>query len=304
MQGMRVPRESPAGWVISAPAKLNVLLDVLPRRPDGFHGIRTLLCPIKLSDTLVVRPTNANDGSVNLTVRSLDAAIDPAGVPTGDSNLICRALRAAWRRRDLAASCEVEVHKRTPSQAGLGGGSGDAAAAIVAANQLWALGLTEQEMLAAAAEVGSDVPGQLSGGANLCEGRGELVTPTPVPAGVPLVIAKPGAGLSTADVFRRCRPGASSPTHAPAALASALWSGDWRKTAQLMTNHLQAAAMELCEDLRKVAGLFDRLPLVAHQMTGSGAAYFGVCRSHQQAKQSAAWLRSQGVAWAVATGTA
>lgn len=303
MQGMRIPRESPAGWLIEAPAKLNVYLDVLPKRPDGFHGIRTLLCPVRLSDTLTIRPDDSLRGEVRLAVRSRHPAIDAAPVPTDDRNLVTRALRGVWAMRGVEGGCHVTIDKRIPAQAGLGGGSSDAAAAIVAANHLWSLGLSEEEQLAAAAAVGSDVPGQLSGTTNLCEGRGELVTPEPIPAGIPCVIAKPRAGLSTAEVFARCVP-RESDSRSPARLLGALRSARWRDVARLVTNQLQAAAMELCDELRDLAAAFSQFPFVAHQMTGSGAAYFGVCRSHQQAQQAAAWLRARQAAWAVATCTA
>ncbi|TWT78519.1 4-diphosphocytidyl-2-C-methyl-D-erythritol kinase [Posidoniimonas polymericola] len=303
MQGMRIPRESPAGWLIEAPAKLNVYLDVLPRRPDGFHGIRTLLCPVRLSDTLCLRPDNALRGEVRLTIRSHHRSIDASQVPTDDRNLVTRALRGVWAARRLEAGCHVTIEKRIPSQAGLGGGSSDAAAAIVAANHLWDLRLTPEEALSVAAAVGSDVPGQLSGTANLCEGRGEQVTPAPIPAGVPCVIAKPAAGLSTAEVFSRCTPGEADGGSVTKLLA-ALRHGRWQKLPSLVSNQLQAAAMELCDELRMLAAAFHQFPFVAHQMTGSGAAYFGVCRSHQQALQAVAWLRARQAAWAVATCTA
>lgn len=307
MQGIRVPRESPAGWLIDAPAKVNVCLDVLPKRPDGFHGIRTLLCPVRLCDTLVVRPGPTDTGTIKVSVRALNGSVDAAAVPTDDNNLVSRALRAVFDQVGRRPDCRVTINKRIPAQAGLGGGSSDAAAAIVAANHIWRLGLTDSEMLSVAAQVGSDVPGQLSGRANLCEGRGELVTPAAVPAGLPCVIAKPRAGLSTAEVFRRCSPSAEpageSATGRVAMLLQALQAGSWRKLPGLVTNQLQAAAMELCDELRRLAAAFSQLPFVAHQMTGSGSAYFGLCRNHHQAKQAAAWLRARQAAWVVATCT-
>lgn len=301
----RLPFETKSGWFIRAPAKLNVYLDVLGRRADGFHDIRTLLTPVRLYDDLFIKPYGADitPGAVDLCVHSgLPAGVsDPA--PVDDSNLVTRALRALWDSVGVRAACQVRLVKRIPSQAGLGGGSSDAAAALLAANHAWNLGLGVRELEEVAARVGSDVPGLLHPRATLCEGRGERVTPIELPAGLPVVIAKTTGGLSTAQVYQECRSCRQGEVPTVENVIAAFSSGIWEGISRGMTNRLQAAALRLSTGVERLRELFSRLPLVAHQMTGSGSAYFGICRSWKQASSAAAWLRSQHVPWVMATAT-
>ncbi len=309
MLGTRLPRETKAGWLIHAPAKLNVYLDVLPQRPDGFHNLRTLLCPVRLGDSLLIRPTEEGESRIALSVHSClpsgglpRSEAEPA--PADDTNLVVRALRALWQVCGVAPSCAVTLWKRIPSQAGLGGGSSDAAAALLAANHIWRLGLSIAELERVAAHVGSDVPGLLHRRATLCEGRGAAVTPARIPSGMACVIAKPPVGLSTAEVFRHCEPSdGNARSDWSAALLEALRRGAWEELPRLMTNRLQPTAQRLCRAIAQLEKLFSRFPFVTHQMTGSGSAFFGLCRNHRQAARAAAWLRGQRVGWVAATST-
>jgi 4-diphosphocytidyl-2-C-methyl-D-erythritol kinase len=186
--------------------------------------------------------------------------------------------------------------KRIPAAAGLGGASSDAAAALVAANRLWRLGWTREQLTKVAAEIGSDVPFFLSprtsgSGMAICRGRGERIEAL---AGMPqlhFVLTRPPVGLSTPKVYQHCK----VPAH-PAAvepLVAQLRRGDHR-AGQLLVNRLQPAAEELSPWIGRLSALFARFDCIGHQMSGSGSSYFGICRSARQARSLAGRIRAAG----------
>lgn len=185
-------------------AKINLTLDVLGKRPDGYHDIRSIMQAIALHDTLVVTRT-PNTPGVQLTIDGDQAE----GVPVDASNIVHKA---AVRMQKIAAAraamppqrsgLHIVLTKRIPSQAGLGGGSSDAAAALRALNLLFDLRLSPTRLAEIAAQIGADVPFFLSGGTALVEGLGERITVLPpLSAPWPLVIVKPTVGMSTMAAY-------------------------------------------------------------------------------------------------------
>src|SRR5438270_3967148 len=169
--------------VVAAPAKLNLFLEVRGKRPDGFHDLETLMVAVDLFDTVELAPGPAG----RITIEC-----DPPGLPTGPDNLAYKAadaLRRHANRPDLGAA--VRLVKRIPAQAGLAGGSSDAAATITGLNRVWELNLSPPDLAAVAAEVGSDVAFFLGGPSAWCTGRGELVTPEPAARVFDFVVAVP-----------------------------------------------------------------------------------------------------------------
>ena len=158
---------------VLAPAKINLHLEVLGIRADGFHELAMVMQSIDLADELIC--DNTADGQIQLSC-------DVEGLSTGDDNLISRAaflLRSRSGFNELGAS--IHLKKRIPIGAGLAGGSSDGAAALVALNTLWGLGHSTQSLEAMAADLGSDMPFCVSGGTQLCFGRGERLEPCPPP---------------------------------------------------------------------------------------------------------------------------
>ncbi|TWT88959.1 4-diphosphocytidyl-2-C-methyl-D-erythritol kinase [Pseudobythopirellula maris] len=304
------------GLRVLAPAKLNLCLDLLGQRADGFHELETVMTTVRLFDTVELRTPDSGEANGNADGAIRFTAADAAGrplpaewAPSDDSNLAVRALRVLFEQTGESRPAELKLFKRIPSQAGMGGASSDAAAVLVAANRLWRLGLSTDDLLQAAAQLGSDVPffvaaimNETGHAAALCRGRGERIEPIAAPAGKAIVIAKPAVGLSTASVYRsveqrRCDDPRSQ------SVARRLAEGDWRGVGGEMRNALQAAAMRLAPELRAVAAAMGRLGLVAHQLTGSGAAWFGLCPSLRHARHAAARLRADHALWACATTT-
>ena len=187
---------------VRAYAKINLDLRIVGRRPDGFHELRTIFQSIALHDTLVVRAVR---GVFGITC-------DMPGVPIDRTNLVWRAADALWKaagRRGRVRGASIELKKRVPPQAGLGGGSSDAAATLLALNALWRLRLSHDDLHAVAATLGSDVPFFLVGGTALGLGRGEQLYALPDVTPSSIVLVQPPFGVSTADAYRWYRSAAA-----------------------------------------------------------------------------------------------
>ena len=314
-------RSTDSGWTVQTPAKINLSLEILGRRHDGFHQVETLMVPVRLFDRLRFQPS---DEPLSLAIHALPrtAPSDASPLPTDHRNL---AMQAAVRLAQVAGCSptgKMELWKRIPSEAGLGGGSSDAAAALVAANKAWGLGYSRQRLASIAAEIGTDVPFFIHGGAALATGRGEKIEPVHLPAGLPLVLVQPPVGLATPQVFQslglaKGESAAGKDNHFEEhfeersqgrsrsrcrKLLAALQAGRpaivWR---DWVRNSLQPAAEQMTEWIGRIRHAMSRLPVVAHQMTGSGSSYFSICRTWREAQQVAARLRGQ--AWPVVVAT-
>jgi 4-diphosphocytidyl-2-C-methyl-D-erythritol kinase len=300
----------PSRWTARAPAKLNLFLEVFDRRSDGFHELETLMVPIRLEDSLrlsaAAAPNDGRPGDINLSLRF---AITPSGqegsIASDDTNLVNRALQLLQERSGCRVGAHVELIKRIPVSAGLGGGSSDAAAALVLANRAWLLDWSLERLMELAAELGSDVPFFLAGGAAVCRGRGERVEklrPMPV---LHFVIVKPPDSLSTRDVYEAHAKSGIASSHerdeASGALAASVCNGRWTNLSAWMRNRLEPAAASIAPALRQIRSAFAGLDFMAHQLSGSGSAYFGVCRHAQHARRLATILRSQQLGLVYAT---
>jgi 4-diphosphocytidyl-2-C-methyl-D-erythritol kinase len=181
-----------------APAKVNLSLRVLRRREDGFHEIATRIAPLALADRLTVEPLPALSPGV------VDFSCDDPSVPSDETNLAVKAVRALEKHTGPLPALRIRLEKRIPHGAGLGGGSSDAAAVLRAINDLFSLALPAQTLLAAAAGVGSDVPFFLADCVCDCTGRGEIVTPLSCFEWRPrILLVKPPFAVPTPGVYRR-----------------------------------------------------------------------------------------------------
>jgi 4-diphosphocytidyl-2-C-methyl-D-erythritol kinase len=285
-----------------APAKLNLFLEVFGRRGDGYHELATVIVPIRLADCLSLSATlpdrDGRPGEIVLDVRDLRSQWSRqrnCPIPVAD-NLVVRALELLRQRSGTPAGARASLVKRIPLAAGLGGGSSDAAAALRLANRAWELNWHPDRLAELAAEVGSDVPFFLSPGAAVCLGRGERIERLPAMRPLHFVIVKPPQDLNTGDVYRAhaalCD--SSNIQHPASSIQVAEFaSGRWGDLGNWMYNRLQAAAATLTGWLGEVTSVFDQLDFVAHQLSGSGSAYFGVCRHAQHARRLASILRTR-----------
>jgi 4-diphosphocytidyl-2-C-methyl-D-erythritol kinase len=218
-------------------------------------------------------------------------------IPAGSENLVIRALERLRERSGSTLGAHVELVKRIPAAAGLGGGSSDAATALRLANSAWDLNWPIAQLVSVAAEVGSDVPFFLHGGPALCFGRGERVTRYSKIPRRWFVFVKPPTGISTAEVYLahdRLSEGANRQEPVDIVTAAAAFgTSGILKAGRWMFNRLQPAAAAVSPWVERLRTAFGRLDFLGHQLSGSGSAYFGVCRHAQHARRLATILRKQ-----------
>ncbi len=272
----------PGGLVVAAPAKVNLFLEVLGKRPDGYHELETLIAAVDLYDTLELRPADAP---------GVRLACDRPDLPTGPDNLVVKAadrLRAYVGRPELGA--DARLVKRIPAQAGLAGGSSDAAAALVGLNRVWGLGLGKADLASVAADVGSDVAVFLDLPAGWCTGRGEVVEPEVSVRAFDLVLVCPAVGLSTADVFRRLTVPAAP--QSGAAARAAFRAGDPEALGRALANRLQEPAFSLSPPVAAVHRRLAGSDPAGCLMSGSGSTVFALCRDRREAVRIADAIRT------------
>jgi 4-diphosphocytidyl-2-C-methyl-D-erythritol kinase len=298
------------------PAKLNLQLSVGPPRGDGYHDLVTVFHAVSLFDEVTVRP--ADRTSVRVTGEGA------ASVPSGRANLAARAAsalaRAAFPRQSKPA-VHIEIRKRIPVSAGLAGGSADAAAALVACNELWRTGLSQPELRGVAARVGSDVPFALLGGTAIGQGRGELLTPALTTGTYHWVLAFSAGALSTPEVYEKCdrlraaktmnvTPAADGSGQAGLAaeqqaavgqpalsteLMAALRSGRPAAVGPLLSNDLQPAAVSLRPELRRTLAAGREFGALGAIVSGSGPTCAFLAADAAGARELAVSLTGAGV---------
>ncbi|MFF2438187.1 4-(cytidine 5'-diphospho)-2-C-methyl-D-erythritol kinase [Streptomyces sp. NPDC058107] len=275
---------------VRVPAKVNVQLAVGAPRPDGFHDLANVFLAVGLYDEVTVSPADA------LTVTC--SGPDAAQVPLDAGNLAARAALALAERHGIAADVHIHISKDIPVAGGMAGGSADAAAALVACDALWATGATRDELLAICAELGSDVPFSLVGGAALGLGRGEQLTPIDVGGTFHWVFAVADGGLSTPAVygeFDRLTAGTDVPApEAAPTLLDALRTGSTDVLAKALSNDLQPAALSLRPSLADTLAAGTGAGALAALVSGSGPTTAFLAADAEAAGKIADTLRTSG----------
>lgn len=266
---------------LKAHAKINWALNVTARLPNGYHALDMLVQRIELADELEILPSE----TLNLKV---SGAMD---LTNHGDNLAYRAAIALQAATGCDRGASIALHKHIPSQAGLGGGSADAAAALVGLNKLWETGLSHERLSLLAAGLGADVPLCLVDGLMRVKGFGERISPIPGGQTFHLLILQPGSGLSTGDVFLAYD---ARPDGHPADIEScihALLEHDLPALRQASRNQLQQAAGRLCAPVEQAVSELYAAGAGFSQMSGSGSAVFGVFDTEMKAKAAQAVLR-------------
>ena len=277
---------------VEAPGKVNLTLEILGKRPDGYHELRSILMPVSLFETVTVR--ERADGVV--TLRTTGEGVDCSELETLplERQLAYKAvaaMRRACGRPD--GGCDVTVVKRVPIGAGMGGGSADAAGVLCALRALWAPKLPEADYLAAGASVGSDVPALQLGGAVLMEGRGErvrrLLTPAdPAPAPFWLVVVHPRFAVSTRAVYEAVDAENFRLTQQEGVwenCARSVLSGDVRAASRSLFNGLQRTVNRLHPSTERFCTALGKDGALSTLLSGSGSAVFGLTESQADAER-------------------
>ncbi|MFJ8852134.1 4-(cytidine 5'-diphospho)-2-C-methyl-D-erythritol kinase [Streptomyces sp. NPDC102437] len=275
---------------VRVPAKVNVQLAVGAPRPDGFHDLANVFLAVGLYDEVTVTPA---DG-----LRITCSGPDAAQVPLDASNLAARAAIALAERHGIAPDVHIHIAKDIPVAGGMAGGSADGAAALLACDALWSTGATRDELLAICAELGSDVPFSLVGGAALGTGRGERLTPVDVGSTFHWVFAVADGGLSTPAVygeFDRLTADTDVPEpEASPALLDALRTGDAAALAAALTNDLQPAALSLRPSLADTLAAGTAAGALAALVSGSGPTTAFLVADEESARKVAEALLTSG----------
>lgn len=249
--------------VFPAFAKINLSLEVVGRRPDGYHELRTIFQTIDLHDLLEIEATATPD--VRLTC-------DDPNLPCDERNLVVRAAQALQAAAQTRRGARIRLQKRIPTQAGLGGGSSDAAATLLALRRLWAVNVSDAELHRIAAGLGADVPFFLTGGTALGLGRGDVIHPLPDAVLPFIVLIHPNVSVPTGPVFRRLNADLTDAAAVRTLAASLSVGVNWRQAG----NDLEAVVFE---DFPAVREARDRLYVWGAQtarMSGSGGVVFGL----------------------------
>ncbi len=250
--------------VLACPAKVNLFLELNHKRPDGYHDLATLLMPVSLYDTL------------ELTLaESLTLRCQQDGVPTDQRNFVWKAAIALATKFNVKQGVSIHLTKRIPQEAGLGGGSSDAAMTLLGLNHLWKLNASIHTLAEVAATLGSDMAAFLYG-PSWCTGRGEVVQPVETKVPLHLVIVKPPVGCSTADVYRRVQLPAVPTTDS--AMKQAWQSGDVLAISAVMYNRLQNAAFDLQPLVKRLYDAIQTTQPLSTMLSGSGSCVFALAR--------------------------
>lgn len=255
-----------------APAKINLTLDVLSKRPDGFHEVEMIMTTVDLADRIWLRPTSDRA----ITIKSSHRF-----VPNDRKNLAYQAADLLRKRFRLSHGVEITLDKNIPIAAGLAGGSSDAAAALRGLNRLWNLGLSLDELAELGAEIGSDVSFCVYGGTALAQGRGEKITHLPAPPNCWVVLAKPSIGVSTGNIYGKLD--LKTINHPQTSrMLKALEDSDYDELCKSLGNVLEPVTMNMHKEVVVLKEQMERFGADAVLMSGSGPTVFGLVKQESR----------------------
>lgn len=290
--------DRPGRVQVRAPGKINLFLGVGPLDGDGYHALSTVFQAVSLYED--VTATSAETFSVTVS-----GALDPQSVPTDDRNLAVRAAKVLAAVTGHDGGVQLEIRKSVPVAGGMGGGSADAAAALVACNELWRTGLTQDRLHDLGARLGADVPFALTGGTAVGTGRGDVLTPALARGRYEWVLITEADGLSTPEVYRafdvvraeQDRAYADSPSErfeVPPSFFEDLLSGDAAQFAPSLRNELEAGAFRLRPPLEHTIAHGVRAGALAGIVSGSGPTVALLCADAAAADLVAERMRARG----------
>lgn len=268
-------------------AKINIGLDVLRRREDGYHEVRMIMQTVELCDDLDFERT-AEPG--------IRLQTDSGELPVDGNNLICKAADLLFREKGIREGVRIRLTKRIPVAAGMAGGSADAAAAMRGLNELFGMGYSVSDLQRLGVKLGADIPYCLAGGTMLAEGIGEILSPLPAPPECFLVVAKPDISVSTAFVYGNLH--AETLTYHPDidGMITALQAHDLRGITNRLGNVLETVTAREYPVIEELKELMRREGAENALMSGSGPTVFGIYRRRETAQEAAGAVAQSGLA--------
>ncbi|MCQ2500697.1 MAG: 4-(cytidine 5'-diphospho)-2-C-methyl-D-erythritol kinase [Lachnospiraceae bacterium] len=260
---------------IEAMAKINLGLDVLRKRPDGYHEVKMIMQSIDLHDDLELEETEEEGIHLTCSVEEL---------PADGSNLIWKAAELLMKEKEVKNGVKIHLTKRIPMAAGMAGGSADAAATMLAVNELFSLGFTKKELMERAVRIGADVPYCIMGGTALSEGIGEILSPLPDMPDCWILIAKPDIDVPTAFVYKNLR--AAELTWHPDidGMMQALKDGSLEGITERLGNVLETVTIPAHPVIREIKELMLQSGAMNALMSGSGPTVFGIFNAYEKAE--------------------
>lgn len=250
-----------------APAKINLLLDVLRKRDDGYHEVEMIMTMVDLADRLEMEELPRDTIIISSQV---------GYIPLDEKNLAFQAAKLIKERYDVRKGVYIHLDKKIPVAAGLAGGSSDAAATLRGLNRLWGLGISQDELCDLGAELGSDVPFCVKGETAIARGRGEKLEPIAAPPQCWVVLAKPPINVSTADVYGKLRANEITAHPSIANMRDALERGSFQDMCDGLGNVLESVTLELYPEVLQLKESMLRLGADGVLMSGSGPTVFGL----------------------------
>lgn len=259
-------------------AKINIGLDVLRRRADGYHEVKMIMQTVDIYDELVLERRKEP---------GIELRMDNSDLPSGGDNLICRAADLLFREKKITEGVNISLTKRIPIAAGMAGGSADAAAALRGLNELFDLGYSLKELQALGVGLGADIPYCLAGGTMLSEGIGEILTPLPAPPAAHLVIAKPDINVSTAFVYGNLHADRLAWHPDIDGMIAALQKGDLDGITGRLGNVLETVTVKAHPVIEQIKELLRKQGAENALMSGSGPTVFGIFKEKETAARAA-----------------
>ena len=266
---------------VEANAKINLTLDILGKRPDGFHEVAMVMQTIGLHDTLVMEKTE----------RDIELSINVPWLKADEKNLAWRAAELIRQEYGLEGGVRIELTKRIPVAAGLAGGSADAAAVLKGMNDLYGLQLDEEKLCELGARLGSDIPFCIMGGTMLATGRGEILTRLSDMPETWVVLAKPRISVSTAWAYQNYDEQGAERHPDNEAIKQAIARGNRKAVAGLLCNVLESVTIKKYDVIAEYKQMMLDKGAMASMMSGSGPTVFGLAKSREQAEAIADVLR-------------
>ena len=259
---------------LKAPAKVNLFLEILGKRDDGYHEIETIMQEIDLADSLQFEETQEG-----VTLECNDK-----NIPANQDNLVCKAANLILEECGIKKGVLINLEKNIPVGAGLGGGSSDAATTLKALNSLWKIGLNNEELMEFAAKLGSDIPFFINGKTALCRGRGELITPVEVRNRMDYIILFPRVHISTETIYKNLKIDLTKKRKDVSFFLDALKYSEVASISKLLFNRLEEIIFATYPDLLQVKSTLESFGFCGLSISGSGSAFFGLCNDRHQAE--------------------
>lgn len=267
-------------YTYNAPAKINIGLDVVRKREDGYHDLRMIMQTITLFDTLTFEINNVENGnSVRMTCSNKTLPVD-------EGNLVIRAVNMLVEEFDIKADISIHLEKRIPIAAGMAGGSSDAAAAFTAMNDIFHLGLSKQELMERAVKLGADIPYCIMQGTALSEGIGDILTPVTPLKDIYILIATPDINVSTGFVYGNLKLDDNTVHPDIDGIVDAMAENDARKAGLLLSNVLETVTIPAYPVIDELKRLMKENGAIGSLMSGSGPTVFGMYESMECANRA------------------